>query len=77
MVIYRQRATVLDDFLLQVVFPWLTALHATPLLRLAHFWTVPVRVADGPPVPNATRRVIGVKLPGEPAQSQQVERLAD
>ncbi|MBX6771241.1 MAG: hypothetical protein IRY83_05915 [Chloroflexi bacterium] len=41
--IYRQRETIFDEFLLQVVFPWLTALHATPLRRLARFWMVPVR----------------------------------
>lgn len=40
--IYRQRQTVADDFLLQVVCPLLTALHATPLLRLARIWSEPV-----------------------------------
>ena len=39
--IYRQRQTFVDDFLLQVVCPWLVALHATPLLRLAHIWREP------------------------------------
>ena len=40
--IYRQRQTVVDDFLLQVVCPWLVALHATSLLRLARIWSEPV-----------------------------------
>lgn len=44
-VIYRQRTTVLDDFLLRVVCPWLVALHATPLLRLAPIWSEPVAIA--------------------------------
>lgn len=56
--IYRQRVTVLDDLLLRVVFPWLVALRATPLLKLAQIWTVPVvereterlRVDPAPPV---------------------------
>ena len=40
--IYRQRQTVVDDFLLQVVCPWLADMHATPLLRLARIWSEPV-----------------------------------
>ena len=42
--IYRQRTTAIDDFLLRFVCPWLVALHATPLLRLARIWTEPVDV---------------------------------
>jgi len=57
-VIYRQRATIADDFLLRVVFPWLIALHATPLLKLAHFWIVPVRTVDeDAPSSHAVARV--------------------
>jgi hypothetical protein len=40
--IYRQRATVADDFLLRVVFPWLTSLHVTPMVPFARFWSEPV-----------------------------------
>ena len=50
--IYRQRQTVVDDFLLQVVCPWLTDLHATRLLRLARIWSEPVF-----PVARASRSV--------------------
>ena len=41
--IVRQRATPADDFLLHVVFPWLNAMHAKPLLRLARFWNAELR----------------------------------
>jgi hypothetical protein len=41
--VYRQRATALDDFLLQVLFPWLVTLHLTPFLRLARIWNEPVQ----------------------------------
>jgi len=40
--IYRQRQTVVDDFLLQVVCPWLADLHATRLIPLARIWSEPV-----------------------------------
>lgn len=50
--IYRQRQTVVDDFLLQVVCPWLVDLHATPLLRLARIWSEPAF-----PVSKASRSV--------------------
>ncbi|HUX87279.1 MAG TPA: hypothetical protein VMW65_09780 [Chloroflexota bacterium] len=58
MVIYQQRTTVLDDFLLQIVFPWLMTLHVTPLLRLAKYWSVPIRPmravpSVSPPLKNA------------------------
>jgi len=43
--IYRQRNTVMDDFLLRVVCPWLVSLHATSLLRLAPIWSEPVAVS--------------------------------
>ena len=50
-VIYQQRTTVLDDFLLQTIFPWLMTLHVTPLLRLAKYWSVPIRpIAPAPSV---------------------------
>lgn len=44
--IYRQRVTVLDDLLLRFVFPWLVTIRATPLLKLAQIWSVPVRYQD-------------------------------
>jgi|GEM_PF-4244752 len=56
--IYRQRPTAVDDFLLQVLFPWLIALHATPLLRLARIWSEPVYpipMSPGSPVNERLR----------------------
>ena len=55
--IYRQRPTVVDDFLLQVLFPWLVALHATPLLRLARIWSEPVYPAPASPASPAHDRL--------------------
>lgn len=60
-VIYRQRTTIIDDFLLRMVFPWLSAVHATPLLRLARFWTVPLKpmppTTPGPALPRPVERL--------------------
>lgn len=53
MVIYQQRTTVLDDFLLQVVFPLLVTMHVTPLLRLARYWSVPIRPVTSSPSMSA------------------------
>ena len=60
MVIYRQRTTIADDFLLHVVFPWLTVLRLTPLMRLAHFWSVPVAGAQSVVIaPNTVGKAWG------------------
>ena len=55
--IYRQRQTVVDDFLLQVVFPWLVAWNATPLLWFARIWSEPVL-----PVPTASQSAIRERI---------------
>jgi hypothetical protein len=52
----RQRATFADDFLLQVVFPYLHENQATHLMRLAHFWNDDA----GPgPRPTSSQRPAG------------------
>ncbi len=74
--IYRQRDTVVDDLLLRVVYPWLTALHATPLIKLAHFWMVPVpdvQLALRMPTRSTTT---GVELTGEASPSEPLGRVA-
>jgi hypothetical protein len=50
--VYRQRTTAIDDFLLRIVFPWLVALHATPILRLARIWSEPVHFSTTTPPPG-------------------------
>lgn len=74
--IYRQRETFVDDLLLRVVFPWFTALHATPLLRLAHFWIVPIEGVEAAPRLPAPPPELGVRLPGEAAHTEPMGRVA-
>lgn len=73
--IYRQRTTIVDGLLLRVVFPWLTAIHATPLLRLAHVWTFPVERADATPKGPGLAERAGVQLVGEATHSQPMGRV--
>lgn len=73
--IYRQRTTIADGLLLRVVFPWLTAIHATPLLRLAHFWTIPVERTDVSPTGAGLAERAGVQLVGEATHSQPMGRV--
>ena len=49
--VIRQRRTILDPFLLKVVFPYLDSGNHKTLLRLAGYWNVEVRKKQ------ATRRV--------------------
>jgi hypothetical protein len=79
--VYRQRNTFLDDFLLRVICPWLVHLHAAPLLRLVPHWCEPVEVsrpviADltaGPwsnrPVWSFANSTAGTLAPAKPEQS--------
>ena len=74
--IYRQRDTIVDDLLLRVIYPWFTALHATPLLRLAHFWTVPVPDVHAALRMPARSTTPGVELPSEATPSEPLGRVA-
>lgn len=73
--IYRQRDTIVDDLLLRVIYPWFTALHATPLFKLAYFWTVPVRDVQGALRMPTRSTTAGVELPSEAAPSEPLGRV--
>jgi len=75
-VIYRQRTTIADGLLLHVIFPWLTAIHAAPLLRLAHIWTVPVEPSDPRPAGSGSVERAGVQLVGEATHTQPMGRFS-
>src|SRR6185437_10727947 len=75
-VIYRQRDTIVDDLLLRVIYPWFTALHATPLFKLAYFWTVPVQDVNAALRMPTRSTTAGVELPSEAASSEPLGRVA-
>jgi hypothetical protein len=67
--IVRQRATVLDTFLLQAILPWLADWEVAPLIRLlTRYWSVraPAPAAGDRRAPSSPPTVVDWRATADP-----------